>query len=192
MPDYARAHRRPLLRRRDVSTAPTSGRTRIRARRRPASTLAIGFVVSKLSGHACTAFEGALVDVWHCNAAGEYSDVQQNNTVGQNFLRGYQLTDANGSAWFTTVYPGWYCGRTVHIHFKIRTDPDASSGLEFTSQLFLTEQVNDEVFAQAPYSSHTGRDMTNDQDNIYSSELLLVPTRSTGGYAVTFEIGVVA
>lgn len=154
--------------------------------------LALAFAVSQLSGSSCAALVGALVDVWHCNAAGEYSDVEQNSTVGQNFLRGYQVTDSNGSASFTTIYPGWYRGRTVHIHFKIRVDPDASSGLEFTSQLFLDESVTAEVYSLAPYAARTGQDQTNATDSIYSSELLLTPARSGDGYATTFEIGVVA
>jgi protocatechuate 3,4-dioxygenase beta subunit len=157
--------------------------------------LALAFAVSKVSGNGCTAFEGAVVDVWHCNAAGEYSDIAQNGTVGQNFLRGYQVTDANGSATFTTIYPGWYQGRTVHIHFKIRTEPAASSGLEFTSQLFFDESVTAEVFAQAPYAGRGTQDTTNANDGIYrdgGSQLLLTPMRSGSGYAATFEIGVAA
>ena len=154
--------------------------------------LILSFAVSKVSGNSCVPFEGAVVDVWHCNVAGEYSDIAQNGTFGENFLRGYQVTDANGNATFTTVYPGWYRGRTVHIHFKIRTDPQASSGLEFTSQLFFDEGVTAEVFAVAPYAGRGTQDTTNARDGIYSSELLLVPTRSGDGYAANLAIGVVA
>ena len=153
--------------------------------------LALTFAVARVSGSQCVAFEGALVDVWHCDAAGLYSDVAQNATVGQNFLRGYQVTDASGRAAFTTIYPGWYSGRTVHIHFKIRSDPEASSGLEFTSQLFFDEGVTAEVYAQEPYSSRGAQDVSNASDSIFSSELVLVPTRSGSGYAASFEIGVV-
>jgi protocatechuate 3,4-dioxygenase beta subunit len=154
--------------------------------------LTLAFAVSKVSGSSCTAFEGAVVDVWHCDAGGAYSDIAQNGTSGENFLRGYQVTDANGNATFTTVYPGWYQGRTVHIHFKIRTDPAASSGLEFTSQLFFDEGVTAEVFARSPYAGRGTQDTTNSNDGIFSSELLLVPARSGSGYAAKFEIGVVA
>ena len=75
-------------------------------------------------------FPGAVIDVWHCDAAGVYSDVTDPgfDTTGSDFLRGYQVTDESGRAAFTTVYPGWYQGRTVHIHFKIRTDPDQDAG----------------------------------------------------------------
>jgi protocatechuate 3,4-dioxygenase beta subunit len=154
--------------------------------------LTLSFVVSKVSGNSCVPFEGAVVDLWHCNVAGEYSDIAQNGTSGENFLRGYQVTDANGKATFTTVYPGWYQGRTVHIHFKIRTDPAASSGLEFTSQLFFDEGVTAEVFATDAYAGRGTQETTNSNDGIFSSELLLVPTRSGDGYSANFEIGVVA
>jgi len=86
----------------------------------------INFVVARLDGSACVPFEGALVDVWHCDALGVYSDVQ--GSPGTRFLRGYQVTDADGLASFTTIYPGWYRGRAVHVHFKIRGDPGATSG----------------------------------------------------------------
>ena len=70
----------------------------------------------------CAPLEGAQVDVWHCDAMGIYSDVVERvfNTRGQRFLRGYQLTDAKGHVQFQTIFPGWYSGRTVHIHFTIR------------------------------------------------------------------------
>ena len=111
--------------------------------------LQLAFSVARISGSACTAFAGALVDVWHCDALGVYSDVSDPGfqTKGKKFLRGYQVTDANGLARFTTIYPGWYQGRTVHIHFKIRSDAGAATGLEFTSQLFFDDAVTDQVHA---------------------------------------------
>ena len=117
------------------------------------------------------------------------------STVGQNFLRGYQVADANGGAAFTTIYPGWYSGRTVHIHFKIRTDPSAGSGLELTSQLFFDESVSAEVYAQAPYAGRGLQETSNARDGIYGQvggQLLLTPTRAGAGYATVFDIGVVA
>ena len=80
--------------------------------------LVLTFLVSQIGSSACTPLQGAQVDIWHCDALGVYSDVSGNSG---NFLRGYQVTDANGQAQFTTIYPGWYRGRAVHIHFKIRT-----------------------------------------------------------------------
>ena len=137
----------------------------------------------------CAPVAGAQVDVWHANADGEYSDVAQNGTTGETWLRGYQVTDADGRARFTTIWPGWYRGRTVHIHFKVR-----SSGLEFTSQLFFTDEMNATVFAGAPYSARGSADTTDGTDGIYGTDggsLLLHPTADgAGGYAADFSVGV--
>jgi protocatechuate 3,4-dioxygenase beta subunit len=133
------------------------------------------------------------VDVWHCNAGGVYSDVsdQRFNTVGKKFLRGYQVTDADGVAHFTTIYPGWYSGRAVHIHFKVRSAAGASSSYEFTSQLFFDDSLTDQVLAQSPYASKGTRDTRNADDGIYQqggSQLVLNVTQTSQGYAATFEI----
>jgi len=116
-----------------------------------------------------------------------YSDVD--NARGQKFLRGYQTTDASGSAKFTTVYPGWYQGRAVHIHFKIR--PTSSS--EFTSQLFFDDALSTQVFAQAPYSQKGTQGITrNAADGIFQQsggKLTLNVTKSGDVYAATFDIG---
>jgi protocatechuate 3,4-dioxygenase beta subunit len=155
--------------------------------------LTLAFVVSQVS-NSCTPLRGAQVDVWHCDAEGVYSDATDRgfNTVGQKFLRGYQVTDESGRAQFMTIYPGWYQGRAVHIHFKIRTDPVSQAGYEFTSQLFFDESITDQVHAQQPYAAKGRRTLLNDGDGIYrngGSQLLLTPTRSTDGYAATFDIG---
>jgi protocatechuate 3,4-dioxygenase beta subunit len=120
-----------------------------------------------------------------------YSDVQ--GSLGQKFLRGYQVTDGNGAAQFVTIYPGWYTGRAVHIHFKVRTTPGGASGLEFTSQLFFDESLTDAVYSQPPYNTRRRRDTTNTSDGIYragGSQLVLPLSASGGGYAGTFEISV--
>ena len=156
------------------------------------TALALTLNIYQVNGDACTPLTGALVDIWHCDASGLYSDVQQNNTVGQKFLRGYQLTDENGAVQFTTIYPGWYMGRAVHIHMKVRTDPDADQGLEFTSQLFFDEDLTDQVHTQGPYASHGTRDTRNENDNIYSgggSQMLLALSPEGDGYAGTMNIG---
>jgi protocatechuate 3,4-dioxygenase beta subunit len=150
--------------------------------------LTLTFNVSQIGSGACTPLEGATVEVWHCDAAGLYSDVSdpQFNTKGQQFLRGAQVTDADGTATFTTIYPGWYAGRAVHIHFKIRPDANAV----FTSQLFFDDALSDQVFAQAPYASKGRRNTLNSRDGIYQDELLLTVTQADQGYAATFPIGV--
>lgn len=148
--------------------------------------LALQVGVYRVSSGACSVIEGAQVDVWHADTAGVYSDVTAQSTVGQAFLRGYQLTDASGAANFTTIYPGWYPGRTTHIHFKVR-----SGNFEFTSQWFMDDNVTDVVYSAAPYSSYGSRNTRNDNDGIYSSPLLLTLARDSAnvGYFGTFTLG---
>jgi protocatechuate 3,4-dioxygenase beta subunit len=151
--------------------------------------LSLAFVVSQLGSNACTPLEGAQVDIWHCDAAGVYSGVQ--GSAGTNFLRGYQLTDAGGKATFTSIYPGWYPGRAVHIHFKIRTTASDGAAYEFTSQLFMDEAVTNRVYAQPPYAGKGSPNTPNDRDNIYRSggdQLLLAPNEANGTYSATFNI----
>src|SRR5439155_11042819 len=114
-----------------------------------------------------TPLTGALVDIWHCDGLGSYSDIAMQSTQGQRFLRGYQTTDGNGIAQFVTIYPGWYMGRAVHIHVKVRTNPAGSAGLEFTSQMFFDESLTDAVHAQPPYSAKGRRDTLNAADGIF-------------------------
>lgn len=129
------------------------------------------FRVSDVSGGKCEPLSGAQVDLWHCDAEGRYSGVIDRmvgfDTSDQDWLRGYQITDENGLAAFTTIYPGWYPGRAVHIHFKIRTDPQSERGYEFTSQVFFPENVTDAVHAHPPYSERGYRTVLNEEDGIY-------------------------
>jgi len=169
------------LNRSDIRSDPTTGAVK------DGAPFALTFLVSRVTGSACAALSGATIDIWHCDALGVYSDATDPsfNTKGQKFLRGYQTTDATGKAQFTTIYPGWYQGRAVHIHFKIRT---ATS--EFTSQLFFEDALNAQVFAQAPYSQKgTQGVMRNAADGIYKSQLLLAVTKNGNAYAATFDIG---
>jgi protocatechuate 3,4-dioxygenase beta subunit len=155
-------------------------------------------VISVVEG-ACEPMVGAIVDIWHCNALGVYSGVQdragQFNTLGQAFLRGYQVTDESGTVQFSTLYPGWYPGRAVHIHFKVRIEPGAVQGLEFTSQLYFQDAISDTVFAQEPYASRGQRSTRNERDRIYQGggdQLTLTPTPIGDGFQSAFEIGLVA
>jgi protocatechuate 3,4-dioxygenase beta subunit len=149
--------------------------------------LQLTFNVSQVASSGCTPLAGAKVEIWHCDAAGQYSDVSDRsfNTKGQQFLRGYQMTDANGKATFTTIYPGWYSGRAIHIHFKVHP----SANQEFTSQLFFDDKLSDQVLTQAPYASKGQRDTLNSNDGIYKAELLVPATQTSQGYAATFDIG---
>lgn len=145
------------------------------------------FNVTQVANGACVPLPGAKVEVWHCDAAGIYSDVNDrgSSTKGQQFLRGYQETDAHGTATFTTIYPGWYAGRTVHIHFKVRP----TDKLDFTSQLFFDDTLTDQVFQNEPYAAKGQRNTLNRNDNIFDDQLLLEIAPSGDGYAATFNIG---
>ncbi len=154
--------------------------------------LRLSFLVSKVSSAGCTPLSGAQVDIWHCDADGKYSDESANGTVGQKFLRGYQTTDAKGQAQFLTIYPGWYQGRAVHIHFKIRGKDSAGKSYDFTSQLFFNDALSDTVYKTAPYSTRGAAGMKNASDNIYrngGSQLLLSLEKDGAGYATGFDIG---
>jgi protocatechuate 3,4-dioxygenase beta subunit len=172
------------LNRSDIRSDPTTGAVK------DGALLALTFRVSEVTSNGCTPLEGAKVEIWHCDAAGVYSDVSDPgfDTTGQKFLRGYQVTDANGQATFITIYPGWYSSRTVHIHFKVHHDA-SGQGREFTSQLFFDDSLSDQVLSQAPYASKGQRDTLNSNDNIYDDQLLLTVTQTDQGYAATFDIG---
>ena len=178
------------LNRSDIRSDPSNGKVS------EGALLDLAIRVSAVSGTACAPVAGAIVDVWQCDAHGVYSDVRdidgQFNTVGQKFLRGHQVTGSNGEARFSTVYPGWYPGRTVHIHFKIRTNPGGGRGKEFTSQLYFDDAFSDQVFAAAPYAAKGNR-TRNDGDGIFRNqggkELMLEVARSGERYTSVFEIG---
>ncbi|MBK9306392.1 MAG: intradiol ring-cleavage dioxygenase [Nitrospira sp.] len=176
------------LHRSDIRTDPISGRSV------PGTPFALTFHVSRFRAGECHPLPDAQVDVWHCDARGVYSDVEDPgfNTVGQKFLRGHQMTDAQGDARFMTIYPGWYPMRTVHIHFKIRTTPRARRAVEFTSQVYCPDELTDRVQGSLPYSSNGSRRMRNRQDFIFrqgGDALMLDPTATHDGYAATFPIG---
>jgi protocatechuate 3,4-dioxygenase beta subunit len=144
----------------------------------------------------------AQVHIWHCNAQGVYSGVSQPSNgggadhTGENFLRGYQMTDANGEVTFMTIYPGWYPGRTVHIHIKVRVfDASGTVTTEATTQLFFDDSTSNSVFSQnQAYSRNGPRDTTNTSDQIYASEnpTLLVSLNGTAthGYSGSSSLGI--
>jgi protocatechuate 3,4-dioxygenase beta subunit len=159
---------------------------------REGAPLNLNLRVSSIGSAGCVPLAGAMVDVWHCDAAGVYSD-SGGNTAGRKFLRGHQMTDAGGGARFTTIYPGWYPGRAVHIHFKVRIIAGPALGHEFTSQLYFDEAVTDRVFARAPYSARGARSRTlNGNDGLFrrgGNRLMLALAESGSGYAGEFHVG---
>lgn len=176
------------LERADIRPDPSTGKVSTGA------PLELAFVVSRVSDSGCAPLSGARVEVWQCDADGVYSDVKDPHfdTTGRKFLRGHQLTDAQGRARFTTIYPGWYPGRTVHIHFKIHGESAAGGGYEFASQIYFDDAVTDRVHAAVPYAARGARTTRNADDGIYrrGGRQLTVPVAASGeGYGATFEIG---
>lgn len=176
------------LNRTDIRSDPANGEVKAGA------PLALTMLVSRVAANECRPLAGAQVDLWQCDAVGLYSDVKDPrfNTVGQKFLRGYQTTDAHGAVRFLTVYPGWYPGRTVHLHFKVRTEPSAQRGHEFTSQLYFDDVLTDRVHAAAPYASKGQRTARNRDDRIFrrgGDQLMLDVTESGGTYSASFALG---
>jgi protocatechuate 3,4-dioxygenase beta subunit len=130
------------------------------------------------------------------DAAGIYAGVVdtagQFDTSGRKFLRGYQITDASGVVRFVTIYPGWYTGRTVHLHFKVRLDPSEPAALELTSQLYFDDALTDEVAVQLPYAARGVRTTRNMQDAIYragGSDLMLDVQHDGARYVSRFDLG---
>jgi protocatechuate 3,4-dioxygenase beta subunit len=144
------------------------------------------------AGAGCVPQVGAYVDIWHANAQGAYSDVSGSgnpDNVGVDWLRGYQVSDDNGSVTFTTVMPGYYVSRTIHIHFRVRLTLADDSEVNFTSQLFFDETVNAAVLATSAYQQSQARDTLNSTDQLYDAALLVPVTGSaTAGYAGAFTV----
>jgi protocatechuate 3,4-dioxygenase beta subunit len=158
--------------------------------------LRVGFSVSWAHPDGCEPIDGAIVDLWQCDALGMYGDVLDTagafDTRGELWLRGFQRTDAAGRVEFRTIYPGWYTGRTVHLHFKVRLGDPGAPSLDFTSQLYFFETINDAVMIQDPYASRGARSTLNIQDGIYGQggrELVLPLEPEADGYAGEFELG---
>ena len=131
----------------------------------------------------CEPVPGALVNIWHCNAVGAYSEFGQiagnpNDAANASWLRGYQVTDANGYCEFETIFPGWYRGRATHIHFDVHLDfdpnekvdrrPNASS--TFYSQMYLPNSIKTRVYTEHPDYNARGDDPTGtNNDRLFQS-----------------------
>jgi protocatechuate 3,4-dioxygenase beta subunit len=165
------------------------------------------------NGSAPTAIPNSVVEIWHCDAGGVYSgfesasqggpgggggsdetsngsyslgDQEASPTDDGTYLRGAQVADRNGIVQFTTIYPGWYRGRTVHIHLKLHVDRRTVT----TTQLYFDEAVNDAVFATSPYDQRTGRETRNEDDSIYDPSGLVTIRRTASGYLGVINVGV--
>ncbi|HEY4356502.1 MAG TPA: Ig-like domain repeat protein [Acidobacteriaceae bacterium] len=146
------------------------------------------------SKNSCSPMQNVQVDIWHCNASGIYSAESVESTVGQSWLRGYQLSDSSGKVQFTTIIPGWYSGRTTHIHMRFRSSYDMTdnSGSN-TMQVFFDQTLIDTLSTSvAPYSSEGKNPTTNAGDRVYASQeqgttLLSLAGSTAAGYAATFN-----
>jgi protocatechuate 3,4-dioxygenase beta subunit len=174
------------LNRSDIRTDPSDGTTQAGV------PLDLTMVVVRADS-SCAPVQGAVVDIWHANAGGKYSDIASEGTKGAKYLRGLQATDASGAVRFTTIFPGWYAGRAVHVHFKVRVFSGSTTTYEFNSQLFFDPALANEVYATSAYSSRGTPSTSNAADNIYGSDgaklLVALTTNASGGYDGTFVIG---
>jgi protocatechuate 3,4-dioxygenase beta subunit len=149
--------------------------------------------------NSCAGLSGAIVDIWHCDADGNYSEyggttMQSTNYTSVHFLRGRQVTDANGLVTFTSVFPGWYSGRAPHIHVHVYS---ASGSSLMITQIAFPTDVCDTVYSTATnYYKKGKQDTSNASDNVFSdslaSELATVSGTVSGGYTLTHLVTVAA
>jgi protocatechuate 3,4-dioxygenase beta subunit len=144
--------------------------------------------LSVVDASTCRPISGAAVDIWHADAAGEYSGFGA-GAASRTFMRGIQKTDKAGLAQFVSVYPGWYQGRTVHIHVKVHV----GGNVVHTGQLFFSDTLTDAVYKHSPYSRRPNRTTRNAQDMIFASggrQSLLAVKRKGTGYVGSIVMGV--
>jgi protocatechuate 3,4-dioxygenase beta subunit len=156
-------------------------------------------VTIKNKNASCAALQGVLVDLWHCDAKGEYSEyggtnMQATNYTSVHWLRGRQTTDANGLVTFGSIFPGWYSGRAPHIHAHIYS---AAGKSLLVTQIAFPKDVCDTVYTTATdYKSHGTQDTTNEKDNVFSdgftNELATLEGSITAGYTLSHTIVVSA
>jgi protocatechuate 3,4-dioxygenase beta subunit len=157
--------------------------------------------IKVLRAAKCEPVANAAVEIWSANSLGKYSDKAQEGTVGQKYLRGVQLTDASGLVKFRSIYPGWYSGRTCHIHLKVRTGGKAS-GSSYSSagsteayggQIFFPAAMNESL--RSVYSGDTNSFVNNAADRVYNSQhgargLLSLDGGFQGGFAGSLVVDV--
>lgn len=142
----------------------------------------------------CAPLENVLVDVWHCDKDGNYSEyggtsMQQTNYTEVHFLRGRQTTNAKGEVSFISIFPGWYQGRAPHVHVEVLT---ATGSSLLVTQIAFPENVSSEVYSSANYVAHGQADTSNTRDNVFSdsldAELATLAGNLTDGYTLSKTI----
>ena len=153
---------------------------------RPGTPLTLRLAV--VDAKTCRPIKGAAVDIWHCDASGVYSGFGAGRS-SRTFMRGVQRTNAQGVATFRTVYPGWYQGRTVHIHVKVHV----RGNVVHTGQLYFPDRMTDAAYRKAPYTKHPNRDVRNANDMVFRNggkRSLLSVRRNAAGYVGSIRMGV--
>jgi protocatechuate 3,4-dioxygenase beta subunit len=153
---------------------------------RPGAPLVLRLFV--VDAATCRPIKGAAVDIWHADGGGVYSGFGA-GSGSRTFMRGIQKTDARGLARFRTVYPGWYRGRTVHVHVKVHV----AGNVVHTGQLYFPDPLTDRVFRRKPYSRRPHRDTRNANDFVFRNggkRSLLRIRRSAGIYVGAITMGV--
>ena len=151
--------------------------------------VALDLRTTVLDVSSCTPIRAAAVDIWHCDAGGTYSGFAQEGTEGRTFLRGIQRTNRAGLAIFETIYPGWYEGRTVHIHVQVHVGGD----VVHTGQLYFPDSLTDVVYRRAPYNRRPSRTVRNASDSIFrngGSRSMLKLARNGNRYIGRITMGV--
>jgi protocatechuate 3,4-dioxygenase beta subunit len=152
-------------------------------------------------GSSCTPIANANVEIWHCDAAGVYSEYANNMNAGSTsttYLRGVQTSDADGQVTFQTIYPGWYSGRTTHIHIQVYS----GTSLVKTTQIGFPDAVNAAVYGVLPYSSKGLNSISDDEDQVFGNgngsgddggghdfQIASITGNTTNGYLATIAVG---
>ncbi|MEA5256324.1 intradiol ring-cleavage dioxygenase [Arcicella aquatica] len=164
---------------------------------RTGTPLTINIVIRNVN-NSCNILANAITDIWHCDAAGEYSEyggtgMQKTNYTSVHFLRGRQTTDSTGVASFKSIYPGWYSGRAPHIHVHVY---NASGTSLLVTQIAFPENISAVVYAQGVYASHGQADTKNATDNVFgdgfTNEMSTVTGSVADGYVLVHTIYVKA
>lgn len=148
----------------------------------------LDLALTVVDASTCRAIRGAVVDIWHCDAGGVYSGFGA-GASSRSFLRGLQKTDSKGVAHFKTIYPGWYPGRTVHIHVKVHV----GGNVVHTGQLFFSDAVTDAAYRKTPYSRRPHRSPRNGGDAIFvngGKRSMLKLKKTKTGYRGAIVMGV--
>lgn len=144
----------------------------------------------------CLPLSNVLVDVWHCDKDGNYSEyggtqMQQTDYTSVHFLRGRQTTNAKGEVSFISIYPGWYQGRAPHVHVEVLSSSGSSL---LVTQIAFPESTSSTVYSSTTYAAHGQADTSNTRDNVFAdslvSELAVLTGNLTDGYTLTKTITV--